>query len=210
MGVPLNLFICPHTLDFSHVRDEVLVSSLVDPHCALAHPEFIPGCDDIEVSHDSALTRAPRHVLLEQRQVFLNEVLECFEDLAVVLGENVGVGIAYVGLELWRVFEACLHFCLVVMLSECIHETSNGVCYDGSVQLKSIRAWKLITFIFCDARFDWSEGKSADGCKFLSGLEIFLGVPVGLEDLYVTLDLLMVESVVFGQRGSELCRVLED
>ena len=76
--------------------------------------------------------------------------------------------------------------------------------------MESVRAWKLITFILFNSGIDWSNDKSSDVCKLLSGLEIFLGVPVGLKDLDVTLDLFTVECVVCGNFGCKRCWVLED
>ena len=105
--------------------------------------------------------------------------------------------------------EALLHFSLVVVVCKSIHETSNGICNDGSVQFESVRAWKFVT-IFCSFHIDWSEGKGAEDCKILSGLPIFSTVPVGLEVLHVTLHLFFMESVLSSQRVFDVKMRLEN
>ena len=52
---------------------------------------------------------------VEQRHVFLNEVLDGLKDLLVVLGFKVSDNIADVSFKLRSVCEALLHFCLVVI-----------------------------------------------------------------------------------------------
>ena len=82
---------------------------------------------------------------MEFRQVS-DQILDCNKNLLIVLGNEVSVNIAHVGLEFWCVFEAFLHVCLIVMIRKSIHEASNEVCNLDSGQLVSTGAWQLVSF----------------------------------------------------------------
>ena len=75
-GIPMSLNICKVCLDCSHVWDEVMISCRVNLHHALGLIVSVPVSDFLFVFNDSTVTLASRHVLVEQRHVFLNEVLD--------------------------------------------------------------------------------------------------------------------------------------
>ena len=141
-------------LGICHVWDKVMVGLCVDLHHALGLPVFEPSCNNFPISIDCAETFTRFHELFDFWQV-TQELLDCSKDLLVVLGDDVGVNIAHVGLELWCILEAFLHVCLVVMSCESMLEASNHVCNCGCGQLESFGAWQLISYHF--RSLNWEE-----------------------------------------------------
>ena len=153
-----------------------------------------PLLDSLEiVAHGSVCARSDIHLEV------VDEGLKLLDGSENVEGLEVLERVIEVGPERRDSSVAGLHLGQVVLTNHAVDETS-GKLRDANDEAVGLLSWGL-------NRAD-SDGKEVS--SGLASLEVLSSVPVGLDGLNVTLDLLSVEDHVLGHGGDQRAWVLED